>query len=70
VISSLAERLENLFFAILYNSFGVWPKDHYMPLQRSTVGVSHALLQSPVTRVAASEAKVSSWLEPLLHHVD
>jgi hypothetical protein len=38
VISSLHERLENLIFAILYTSFGVWPRDHYMPLQRFTMG--------------------------------
>jgi hypothetical protein len=31
------ERLENLLFAILYTSFGVWPRDHYMPLQRLTL---------------------------------
>jgi hypothetical protein len=36
VISSLAKWLENLLFAILYTSFGVWPRDHYMPLQRLT----------------------------------
>jgi hypothetical protein len=38
VISSLCGRLENLPFAILYTSFGVWPRDHYMPLQRFTIG--------------------------------
>jgi hypothetical protein len=38
VISSLSKRLENLIFAILYTSFGVWPKDHYMSLQRFTIG--------------------------------
>jgi hypothetical protein len=32
VISSLAKRLENLLYAILYTSFGVWLRDHYMPL--------------------------------------
>jgi hypothetical protein len=56
VISSLAKWLENLIFAIL-TPFGVWPRDHYMPLQKST-------------RVPASNAKVSSWLEPLLYLVD
>jgi hypothetical protein len=38
VISSLAKRLENLFFTILYFSFGVWLRDHYMPLQRFIMG--------------------------------
>jgi hypothetical protein len=44
VISSLAERLENLIFVILYTSFGVWLGDHYIPLQMYTIRVSHALL--------------------------
>jgi hypothetical protein len=37
VISLLIGRLENLHFPILYTSFGVWPRDHSMPLQRSTL---------------------------------
>jgi hypothetical protein len=37
VISSLYGRLQNLLFAILYTSIGVWPRDHYMPLQRFTM---------------------------------
>jgi hypothetical protein len=41
-----------------------------MLLQRSTIGVSHALLQFPRPRVPASSAKVSLWLKPLLHLVD
>jgi hypothetical protein len=28
--------LENLLSAILYTSFGVWPRNHYMPLRRLT----------------------------------
>jgi hypothetical protein len=44
VILSLIERLENLIFAILYTSFGVWPRYHYMSLQRFTIEVCHALL--------------------------
>jgi hypothetical protein len=51
-------------------SFGVWPRDHYTPLQRSIVGVSHALLQFSLTLGPASSAKVSSWLKPLLHLLD
>jgi hypothetical protein len=38
VISSLRGRLENLLFAILYTSLGIWPRDHYMPLQMFTMG--------------------------------
>jgi hypothetical protein len=47
VISLLRGRLENLIFAILYTSFGVWHRNHYMLLQRSTTGVCHALLWFP-----------------------
>jgi hypothetical protein len=47
VILSLAKWLENLILAIPYTSFGVWPRDHYMLLQKSTIGVCHALLWSP-----------------------
>jgi hypothetical protein len=38
VISLLAKRLEKPPFCHSYTSFGVWPKDHYMPLQRFTMG--------------------------------
>jgi hypothetical protein len=38
VISSLIGRLENLIFAIIYTSFGVWLRDHYISLQRFTMG--------------------------------
>jgi hypothetical protein len=38
VISSLAKRLEKPPLCHSYTSFGVWPRDHYMPLQRFTMG--------------------------------
>jgi hypothetical protein len=38
VISSLAKRLEKHPFCHSYTSFRVWPRDHYMSLQRFTVG--------------------------------
>jgi hypothetical protein len=38
VISSLAKRLEKPPFCHFYTSFGVWPRDHYMSLQRFTMG--------------------------------
>jgi hypothetical protein len=38
VISLLAKRLENFLFAILYTSLGVWTRDHYVSLQRFTMG--------------------------------
>jgi hypothetical protein len=38
VISSLDKRLEKSLFCYSYTSFGVWPRDHCMPLQRFTMG--------------------------------
>jgi hypothetical protein len=38
VISSLAKRLEKPPFFHSYTSFGAWPRDHYMILQRFTMG--------------------------------
>jgi hypothetical protein len=38
VISSLARRLEKSPFYHSYTSFGVWPRDHCMSLQRFTMG--------------------------------
>jgi hypothetical protein len=80
VISSLAKRLENLLFAILYTSFGVWPKDHYMPLQRLTrdrlsyFAIGFPLLgitlypQAPFAIAKVSPCWVSLCnLRPLLH---
>jgi hypothetical protein len=37
VILSLAKRLEKPPFCHSYTSFCVWPRDHYMPLQRFTM---------------------------------
>jgi hypothetical protein len=47
VISSLAKWLEKPHFCHSYTSFGVWPRVHYVLLQRSTTGVCHALLRFP-----------------------
>jgi hypothetical protein len=38
VILSLAKRLEKPTFYHSYTSFGVWPRDHYMLLQKFTMG--------------------------------
>jgi hypothetical protein len=38
VISLLTKRLEKSSFCHSYTSFGAWTKDHYMPLQRFTMG--------------------------------
>jgi hypothetical protein len=37
VILLLIRRLENLLFVFLYTSYGLWPRDHCMFLQRSTL---------------------------------
>jgi hypothetical protein len=68
-VSTLYPWVENLLFAILYTSFDVWPRDHYMMLQRPTTGVCHALLRFPAHSGPACNAEVSytQWL--LLHHV-
>jgi hypothetical protein len=50
VILSLAKRLKKPPFCHSYTSFCVWPRDHYMPLQRPTTGVCHALLRIPTCR--------------------
>jgi hypothetical protein len=40
LISSLAKRLEKPPFCYSYTSFGAWSRDHYMSLQRFTMGCS------------------------------
>jgi hypothetical protein len=80
MISSLAKRLENILFAILYTSFGVWLRDHYMPLQRLTPDcLSCFVIGFPLLGVTLYpqapfvNAKVSPYwvslctLKPLLH---
>jgi hypothetical protein len=69
VISSLAKRLQKPPFCHFYTSFGVWPGDHYMPLQRPTTGVCHALLWIPTQSGLACSAEVSRTKWPLLHRV-
>jgi hypothetical protein len=59
VISSLRQQLEKPPFYHSYTSFGVWPKDHYVLLQRSTIGVCHASLHFPEQTVPACSAMVS-----------
>jgi hypothetical protein len=70
VISSLAERLENLLFAIrtLTLVYGLEITTcHYKGLLYELVMLCYG---SPVNRAPASSAKVSSWIKPLLHLVD
>jgi hypothetical protein len=59
VISSLRGRLEKPPFCHDYTSLGVWPRDYYMLLQKSTTEVCHALLRFPEQMVPACSAKVS-----------
>jgi hypothetical protein len=80
VISSLAKRLENPLYAILYTSFGVWTRDHYMPLRRLTpdrmscFAIGFPLLgttvypQAPFAIAKVSPCWVQSYtLRPVLH---
>jgi hypothetical protein len=82
VILLLIERLENLLFTILYTSFGAWPRDHYMPLQKlALVYVSCFFLGFPLLDITQYPqtpfivAKVFPYwishntLRPLLHLV-
>jgi hypothetical protein len=82
VILSLAERLEKPPFCHSYTSFGVWPRDHDMPLQRLTLdciscfAIGFPLLGTTENSQAPfAVAKVSQYciqqntLSPLLHLV-
>jgi hypothetical protein len=64
LISSLAEQLETSFFHSC-TSFGVWPIDHYMLLQRSTTGVRHALLRFLNQRSLLAVVRVPAETSPL-----
>jgi hypothetical protein len=63
--------LENLISAILYTFFGVWPRDHYMPLRRLTpahmpcLAIGFPLLgTTEYPQVPFVTAKVSpSWVQ-------
>jgi hypothetical protein len=55
-------------FCHSYTSFGVWPRDHYMSLQRATTVVCHALLWFPAHSGSACSAEVSHTQWPLSHH--
>jgi hypothetical protein len=52
VILSLAKRLEKPSFYHSYTSFGVWPRDHYMLLQRFTMGRMPDLAKVPRGTIA------------------
>jgi hypothetical protein len=70
VISSLAKRLEKPPFYHSYTSFGVWPRDHYMSLQRFTMGRMPDLAKVVrSTIVMLRFSGVVTVPRPLLHHV-
>jgi hypothetical protein len=54
VISLLAKRLEKPPFCHSYTSFGAWPRDHYMSLQRFTMGRIVGTLRTGYPHVQAS----------------
>jgi hypothetical protein len=70
VISSLAKRLEKPPFCHSYTSFGVWPRDHYMLLQKFTMGHMPSLAKVVRSTIALLRFPgVVTVPRPLLHHV-
>jgi hypothetical protein len=70
VISSLRGRLENQLFATLYTSFDVWPRDHYMSLQRFTISRMPSFAKVVCSTVALLRFPgVDVVPRPLLHRV-
>jgi hypothetical protein len=70
VISSLAKRLEKPPFCHSYTSFGVWPRDHYMLLQKFTMGHMPSLAKLVRSTIALLRFPgVVTVPRPLLHHV-
>jgi hypothetical protein len=69
LISSLAKQLQEYVklrygFSNKRSTTGVWPRDHYMILQRSTTGVCQASLWFLEQTVPACSAKVSCTNNP------
>jgi hypothetical protein len=70
VISSLAKRLEKPPFSHSYISFGAWPRDHYMPLQRFTMGRMPSFANVVCSTIALLRFPgVVTVPRPLLHRV-
>jgi hypothetical protein len=70
VISSLAKRLEKPPFCHSYTSLGVWHRDHYMSLQRFTMGRMPGLAKIVCnTIVMLRFPGVVAVPRPLLHRV-
>jgi hypothetical protein len=70
VILSLAKRLEKPPFCQDYTAFGVWPRDHYMPLQRFTIGGMPSFAKVVHSTIALLRFPgVVTIPRPLLHRV-
>jgi hypothetical protein len=70
VISSLAKRLEKPPFYDSYTSFGIWPRDHYMSLQRFTICRMLGLAKVVCGTIALLRfLGVVAVPRPHLHHV-
>jgi hypothetical protein len=70
VISSLAKRIEKPPFCHSYTSFGVWPRDHYMSLQRFTMRRMPGLAKVVRSTIALLRFPgVVVVPQPLLHRV-
>jgi hypothetical protein len=70
VISSLAKQLEKAPFYHSYTSFGAWPRDHYMSLQRFTMGRMPSFAKvvcSTIALLRFPSVVAVPW--PHLHHV-
>jgi hypothetical protein len=70
VISSLAKRIEKPPYCHSYTSFGVCPRDHYMSLQRFTMGRMPGLtkvVHGTIAMLMFPGVVTVPW--PLLHHV-
>jgi hypothetical protein len=60
VISSLVKRLEKPPFCHSYTSFGAWPRDPYMLLQRFTTGCMPGLAKVVCGTIAMLKFPVAS----------
>jgi hypothetical protein len=71
VILSLAKRLEKPLFYHSYTSFGSWPRDHYILLQRFTMGRMLGLAKVVCSTIALLRFPgVITVPRPLLHRVN
>jgi hypothetical protein len=70
VISLLAMQLEKPSFCHSYTSFGAWPRDHYMMLQRFTMGRMPSFAKVVHSTIALLRfPELVTVSRPLLHRV-